>query len=335
MDRLHAMKVFTRVVETNSFTRAADALELPRASVSVTIQRLENHLNVRLLQRTTRRVALTPHGAGYYQRCLRILADVEETEGSFKDISLAASGRLRVDIPGALGHVMVLPKIREFYACYPDIELMLGFGERNVDLIQEGVDCAIRVGTLKDSDLVAKHVGLYQVITVASPAYLELYGTPTTIEKLDHHIATNRFSSRTGKIASLTFSVGGEPVEVRMKGHLAVNDAEAHLKSALDGVGIIQLGRFTATPYLQSGRLIEILPRSKPFPVPISAVYPQNRHISFAVRAFIDWITKIFSEHALRSDTEKSETQRPSVQADHAASKPLHLKTANAAEETV
>jgi len=225
MDRLHAMKVFTRVVETNSFTRAADTLDLPRATVTVTIQQLEEHLKVLLLQRTTRRVNLTPHGAGYYERCVRILADIEETEGSFKDIVRAACGRLRIDMPGALGRIVVMPRIHEFYASYPDIDLMLGFGDRAADLIQEGVDCAIRVGPLEDSSLVARRVGLYQAITVASPAYLQRHGTPATIEDLNHHIAANYFSGHASRIMGLTFEVDGRPVQVQMKGNLAVNDA--------------------------------------------------------------------------------------------------------------
>ncbi|WP_408441568.1 LysR family transcriptional regulator [Paraburkholderia caffeinilytica] len=311
MDRLHAMKVFTRVVETSSFTRAADTLGMPRASVTVTIQQLEEHLKARLLQRTTRRVNLTPDGAGYYERCVRILADIEETEGSFNDQSRAARGKLRVDMPGALGRIIVMPKIHEFYALYPEIDLMLGFGDRLVDLIQEGVDCAIRVGALEDSSLVARRVGLYQAITVASPAYLERYGTPATIEELNDHVATNYFSSRTGRIMSLTFEVNGQPTEVRMKGNIAVNDAEAYLESGLDGIGIIQAARFMALPHLKSGRLVEILPQWKPPPAPISTIYPHNRHLSLTVRVFVDWIAKLFVESALLADPGTRPARRP------------------------
>lgn len=304
MDRLHAMKVFTRVVETSSFTRAADTLGLPRASVTVTVQALEEFLKVRLLQRTTRRVNPTPDGAGYYERCVRILAEIEETEGSLKTQGRAARGKLRIDMPAALGRIIVMPKIHEFYAAYPDIELMLGFGDRPVDLIQEGVDCAIRVGALEDSSLVARRVGLYQALTVASPAYLERHGTPATIADLDHHVATNYFSGRTGRVMGLTFEAGGRSLEVRMKGNIAVNDAEAHMESGLDGIGIIQAGRFMALPHLQAGRLIEILPNWKPPPVPISTIYPHNRHLSLTVRVFVDWVAKLFSESALLANLE-------------------------------
>lgn len=336
MDRFHAMKVFTRVVETNSFTRAADTLDLPRATVTVAIQQLEEYLKVVLLQRTTRRVNLTPHGAGYYERCVRILADIEETEGSFKDIVQTARGKLRVDVPGALGRIVVMPKIHEFYASFPDIDLMLGFGDRAVDMVREGVDCAIRVGTLEDSSLVARRVGLYQAVTVASPAYLERHGTPTTIEELDHHIAANYFLGRTGRIMGLTFEVDGRPVEVRMKGNLAVNDAQAYVESALDGIGIIQAGRFMALPHLVSGRLVEILPRWKPVPVPISTIYPRNRHVSLTVRVFIDWIAKLFSESALLAETKKNPKRRQVMgPTESGVAGQSHVETASVAEELV
>jgi len=213
MDRLQAMKVFTRVVETNSFSRAADTLDLPRASVTTIIQNLEAHLKVRLLQRTTRRLSLTPDGAAYYERCVRILADIEETESSLSHAQRAPRGRLRVDMPSALGKLVVMPKIDEFYERYPDIELMVGFGDKPVDLIQEGVDCVIRIGTLQDSSLVARRIGVFQRVTVASPLYLEQHGTPETIEDLQDHVAVNYFLGRTGRVVDLTFGVDDQTVE--------------------------------------------------------------------------------------------------------------------------
>lgn len=162
MDRLQAMQVFTRVVEANSFSRAADNLGLPRTSVTTIIQNLEAHLGTRLLQRTTRRLNLTPDGAAYYERCLRILADIEETESSFRESSQRVRGKLRIDMPGSLGKLVVLPALCEFHERYPEVELMVGMGDKPVDLIQEGVDCVLRVGTLQDSSLVARRVGLFK-----------------------------------------------------------------------------------------------------------------------------------------------------------------------------
>jgi LysR family transcriptional regulator for bpeEF and oprC len=310
MDRLQAMKVFTKVVETSSFTRAADVLDLPRASVSSIVQQLEAHLKIRLLQRTTRRLSLTPDGASYYEHCIRILADIEETESSFSGVNNAPRGKLRVDMPGALGRMVVMPKIREFYARYPDIDLMVGFGDKPVDLIKEGVDCAIRIGALQDSSLVARRVGVFQAVTVASPDYLTRYGIPNTLEDLDDHVAVNYFWGRTGRVMELTFDVDGRPTKVKMKGHIAVNDAAAYVESGLEGIGIVQAPRFMALPYLKSGQLVEILPERKPLPMPISVIYPHNRHLSQSVRVFVDWVAELFSECALFSGQQDSDARR-------------------------
>ncbi|KDR42260.1 LysR family transcriptional regulator [Caballeronia glathei] len=307
MDRLQAMQVFTRVVDTNSFSRAADTLDLPRASVTTIIQNLEAHLNVRLLQRTTRRLNLTPDGAAYYERCVRILADIEETESSFAHSGKGPRGKLRVDMPGSIGRMIVMPAMCEFHTRYPDIELMVGFGDKPVDLIQEGVDCVIRVGTLQDSSLVARRIGVFQGVTAASPQYLERHGVPQTLEDLQHHTAVNYFSSRTGRIIDMDFIVDDRTIEVKMNGPIAVNDAEAYLNCGVKGVGLVQIARFMALPYLRSGELVEVLPQWKPLPMPISAVYPHNRHLSPKVRVFVDWAAELFERCPLLSGQEDAE----------------------------
>jgi LysR family transcriptional regulator, regulator for bpeEF and oprC len=307
MDRLQAMQVFTRVVDTNSFSRAADTLNLPRASVTTIIQNLEAFLNVRLLQRTTRRLNLTPDGAAYYERCVRILADIEETESSFATSAKGPRGKLRVDMPGAIGRMIVMPMMCDFHTRYPEVELMVGFGDKPVDLIQEGVDCVIRVGTLQDSSLVARRIGVFQGLTAASPQYLERHGVPETIEDLEQHTAVNYFSSRTGRIIDMDFVVDDKTIEVKMRGNIAVNDAEAYLSCGVKGAGLIQPPRFMALPYLQSGELIEVLPQWKPLPMPISAVYPHNRHLSQKVRVFVDWAAELFERCPLLSGQEDSE----------------------------
>lgn len=307
MDRLQAMKVFTRVVEADSFSRAADTLDLPRASVTTIIQNLEAHLKVRLLQRTTRRLSLTPDGAAYYERCVRILADIEETEGSLSNAQRMPRGKLRIDVPSALGRLVVMPKIDEFHERYPDIELMVGFGDKPVDLIHEGVDCVIRIGTLQDSSLVARRIGVFQRVTVASPLYLEQHGTPQTIDDLQNHVAVNYFHSGTGRVMDWTFGVNEETVEVKMRGNVSVNDAEAYVASGLKGVGLLQAPRFMALPHLRSGELVEVLSQWKPSPLPISAVYPHNRHLSPTVRVFVDWVAELFGRCPLFSGQEEAE----------------------------
>jgi LysR family transcriptional regulator, regulator for bpeEF and oprC len=307
MDRLQAMQVFTRVVDTNSFTKAAETLDLPRASVTTIIQNLEAYLGVRLMHRTTRRLSLTPDGAAYYERCVRILADVEETESGLQNGSRKPHGKLRVDMPGAIGRTIVIPALCEFHTRYPDIDLQLGFTDRPVDLLQEGVDCVVRVGALQDSSLVARRIGLFEGVTCAAPEYLARAGIPRTLEELSQFKAINYFSSRTGRIMNWAFLVDGKEVEVKMNGSVSVNDAEAYVTCALEGFGLIQPPLFMVLPHLRSGALKEVLPEWKPLPMPISAVYPHSRHLSPKVRVFVDWVAEVFDRCPLLSGRQSLE----------------------------
>jgi LysR family transcriptional regulator for bpeEF and oprC len=301
MDRLQAMQVFTRVVDTNSFTRAAETLDLPRASVTTIIQNLEAFLGTRLMHRTTRRLSLTPDGAAYYERCVRILADVEETEASFQSGNKKPHGKLRIDMPGSIGRLLVIPSLCEFHTRYPDIDLQLGLSDRPVDLLQEGVDCVVRVGALQDSSLVARRIGLFEGVTCAAPDYIERAGMPTSLEDLENHKAVNYFSSRTGRTIDWAFMVDGKEVEVKMKGIVSVNDADAYVTCGVEGFGLIQPALFMVLPHLRSGQLLEVLPELKPLPMPISAVYPHSRHLSPKVRVFVDWIAELFDRCPLLS----------------------------------
>ncbi|CAE6811377.1 LysR family transcriptional regulator [Paraburkholderia haematera] len=301
MDRLQAMQVFTRVVDTNSFTRAAETLDLPRASVTTIIQNLEAFLGTRLMHRTTRRLSLTPDGAAYYERCVRILADVEETEASFQSGNKKPHGKLRIDMPGSIGRLLVIPSLCEFHTRYPDIDLQLGLTDRPVDLLQEGVDCVVRVGALQDSSLVARRIGLFEGVTCASPEYIKRAGMPTSLEDLDNQKAVNYFSSRTGRTIDWAFMVDGKEIEVKMKSIVSVNDADAYVTCGLEGFGLIQPALFMVLPHLRSGQLVEVLPELKPLPMPISAVYPHSRHLSPKVRVFVDWIAELFDRCPLLS----------------------------------
>ncbi|PWC34327.1 LysR family transcriptional regulator [Azospirillum sp. TSO35-2] len=293
MDKLHAMRVFVRVVEVNSFSKAADTLGLPRASVTTTIQNLEAQLGVRLLQRTTRKLSLTLDGAAYLEGATRILQDLEEVEASFTSARKTPRGRLRVDMPGSIGRLMIIPAIHEFHRAYPDIEIMIGMSDRPIDLIQEGVDCVLRVGDLQDSSLIARRVGAFRPVTCASPSYIAAHGVPETLEDLERHVAVNYFS-RTGKVHELSFVRDGEEHEVKMAGTVSVNDADAYVTCGLEGLGIIQPARFMVLPHLRSGALVEFLTEWRPALMPISALYPQNRHLSPKVRVFVDWLAELF-----------------------------------------
>ena len=295
MDRFQAMQVFARVVEANSFTRAADALVLPRTTVTTIIQNLERLLQVRLLNRSTRRLSLTQDGAAYYERCVAILADVEETEASFREAARAPRGRLRIDVPAALGRLVLIPYLCEFHTRHPEVELAIGMSDRPVDMVREAVDCAIRIGQLPDSSLVARRIGTFFVVTCAAPAYLERHGEPKAIADLAGHHAVHYFSSLTGRPMDWDFVVDGEVAEVKMKGVVAVNDGDAYLACALQGFGLVQAPRFMVSPHLESGALQEVLPQWQPSSLPISVVYPASRHLSPKVRAFVDWVTELFA----------------------------------------
>lgn len=294
MDKLHAMRVFVRVVEANSFSKAAETLGLPRASVTTTIQNLEASLGVQLLQRTTRRLNLTLDGAAYLEGATRILAEVDEIESGFTSARRTPRGRLRVDMPGSIGRLVIIPSIHEFHRQYPDIELMIGMGDRPIDLIQEGVDCVIRVGELADSTLIARRIGALQPVTCASPSYLAMHGEPVSLEDLERHTAVQYFGGRTGRPINMSFQRDGTTREVPMRGTVAVNDADAYVTCGLEGLGILQPARFMVLPHLRSGALREILRGWRPPRMPVSAVYPHNRQLSPKVRVFVDWVAELF-----------------------------------------
>lgn len=293
MDLFQAMQVFTRVVDANSFSQAADSLGMPRATVTTTIQNLERRLRVRLLNRTTRKISLTPDGAAYYERCMRILADVEEAEASFSEGPRGPRGRLRIDVPAMIGRLILVPMLCEFQSQYPDIELVVGMGDRPVDMVQEAVDCVIRIGEIKDSSMVARRIGTFQGVTCASPDYLARHGKPMRIEDLVRHKAVHYFA-RNGRVLDWDFVIDGESIPVKMKGAVAVNDADAYLACGLQGFGMIQPPRFMVHEHLKTASLIEVLPQWQPAPLPISVVYLHNRHLSQKVRAFVDWVALLF-----------------------------------------
>ena len=309
MDRFQAMQVFVRVVDSNSFTRAADSLGLPRATVTTAVQQLENLLQVRLLNRTTRRISLTPDGAAYYERCARILADVEEAETSFREVSRGPRGKLRIDVPPPIGRLVLIPRMCEFHSRYPDIELAIGMGDRPVDLVRESVDCVIRVGELQDSSLVGRRIGTMETVTCASPDYIDRHGEPRVLADLQHHRAVHYFSSRTGRIYDLDFVVEGEVTEVKVPGKVSVNDSDAYVASGLQGFGLIQPPRFMVQAHLQSGALREVLPQWRPSSMPISVVYPHNRHLSPKVRAFVDWAAELFGRCPILARCEGASTE--------------------------
>lgn len=297
MDRLQSMQIFARVVEMHSFSRAAESLSLPPSRVTRAVKDLETFLGVRLLQRTTRHISLTPDGTLYYDHCRKLLADIELVESSFPGSAGQPRGRLRVDMTLSLARLVVLPAVKEFQARYPDVELTLTASDRTVELVQEGIDCVIRAGTPEDSPtLVAKRVGGFEWITCASPEYLEQRGTPQTLEDLAEHEAVGYLSSRTARTLMWHYVVDGEDRYVRMRERLIINDTDAYVTSALEGLGIIRAGSYMVIQHLRSGRLRPLLTNYPSPSVPLSVLYPRNRHLSPTVRAFVDWVAEIMKE---------------------------------------
>lgn len=291
MDRIQAMQVFLRVAEAGSFVRAAETLSLPSSTVTSTIKNLEKYLQVRLLNRTTRRVSLTSEGLQYLAQCREILALIEHTEASLADSNRRPRGRLRVDMPGGIAHFIVMPNLKEFYRRYPDIYLMIGVSDRQVDLVQEGVDCVIRTGELLSSTLVARPLGQFRWITCASPDYLRKYGIPLSPQDLSHHRAIHYFSGQSRRTDELRFVQGTETLSVSVSGQAAVNETGLYIKMCLEGFGLAQLAENVVAEHLQKGTLVEVLADWQPSSVPVTLLYPHQRFLSPAVRAFVSVIS--------------------------------------------
>jgi LysR family transcriptional regulator for bpeEF and oprC len=295
MDRFLAMKVFVRVVESGSFSKAADALRLPAASVSRTLQALEAHLGARLLNRTTRSISITEDGEVYYERCVRVLGEVDDMESALARSKLSPKGTVRVSLPALMAKSTIIGVLPEFSAKYPDIRLELSLTDKQVDLIEAGVDCVIRVGAVGDVGLVAKRIGCYSQVTCAAPSYLEKYGEPKTLEDLENHVCVDYVVSKTGRVRGWEFVTNGETRSVAMKSMLAVNDADSYVACGLAGLGLIQASSYTLARYMENGALKEVLAGFPSYPRVVSIMYAANRHQPRRVRVFIEWIAEVYS----------------------------------------
>lgn len=300
MDRFDTMRAFTRVVELNSFTKAAQSLSVPKATLSAQVLALEKRLRVKLLHRTTRHVSVTTDGALYYERAIKLLQDLDETESVVSQVRIAHKGRLRVDVSATVARQIILPALNDFLRRYPEINFELGCTDRTVDLLEEGVDCAIRGGMPIDESLVAKKLIETSLITCASPTYLEQHGTPTTLEGLTQHSFVNFQSPRTGKVIPFNYMVDNQPTYIEGQRKLAANEIDACVTAALADIGIVQLPYFAVRGHIESGRLTRLLPNYASEITPVYVVYLQNRHLSANVRAFVDWVTELFAQEQQR-----------------------------------
>lgn len=299
MDQIQAMRIFVRVVEAGTFTRAADSLSLPKATVTKHVQALEERLRVKLLNRTTRRVTVTPDGAAYYDRTVRLLTDLDDIEASMTNARANPRGRLRIDVGTSVAQLLIIPQLAEFHARYPDIQVDLGVSDRTVDLIGDNVDCVIRGGELSDQSLVARRIGNLEFVTVAAPAYLERKGTPVhPLEIEEKHASVIYFSPQSGRHYPLEFRRGDESIDITGPYQLSVNESNAYVTSIVAGLGIGQITSWQAQRYLASGALVQLLPDWTQPLLPVYVVYPPNRHLSAKVRAFVDWAAELFQREA-------------------------------------
>ncbi|NJO54419.1 MAG: LysR family transcriptional regulator [Bacteroidales bacterium] len=302
MDRIDLFRVFARVVECSSYTRAADTLGLPRSSVSAAVIDLEGRVGARLLHRTTRKVSPTQDGAAFYERCLRVIADVEETESLFRQNPARPSGKLKIDVPGRIGRLIIAPALREFLARYPEIDIDLGVTDRAVNLVEDSIDCALRVGTLASSGLIARPVGKLLLINVASPAYCKEYGIPATPAELESHLAVIYASPSTGRVEEWEWTEGGALRTLPMRGRVTVNSAEAYIACCLAGLGLIQIPAYDVRRHIEAGELVDVMPAHRAAPIPMTLLYPHRQHLSRRFQVFADWLEGLLKREILTED---------------------------------
>lgn len=300
MDRFDAMRAFVRVVEAGSFTKAAETLHMSKTTVTHLVQQLEARLRVRLLNRTTRRINVTPDGMAYYERVIRLLADMDDAETSLSSASSAPRGHLRVDVPSPFARLILIPALPAFLARYPDIQLDMGVSDRTVDIIGENVDCVVRGGEPTDQSMVARRVAALALGVFASPGYLALAGTPSHPEELEnsHHRIIGFSWGRAGNLYPLVMHCRGETVKVQGRYALAVDDGNAYLAAGVAGLGIMWLPRYMSKAHLAQGDLVSLFEDWRLDPMPLYIAYPPNRHVSAKLRVFIDWVVELMNEGA-------------------------------------
>jgi DNA-binding transcriptional LysR family regulator len=289
MNRIEAMHIFVRVAELASFTKAADSLGLPKASTSTAVQHLEAQLGTQLLHRTTRKVQMTHDGQRFYERCKDLLADMDELTSMFQQAPQSISGRVRVDMNNSLAR-RILPYLPQFLREHPQIQVELSCTDRRVDVVAEGFDCVVRVGTLEDSSLVVRPLGMFAIANCASPAYLEEHGMPRELGDLATHKLIHYVSTLGQRPPGFEYMDGSICCYVPMAGVLTVNSVEAYEAGCLAGLGIIQAPRVGMERLIEQGLLVEVLPQYHAEPMPVSLLYAQRRNLSARVQLFMDWL---------------------------------------------
>ncbi|MBV7485880.1 LysR family transcriptional regulator [Bordetella sp. BOR01] len=299
MDRLDQYKVFVQVAERGSFIKAAHALELPRASVSAAIQQLEAQVGTRLLHRTTRQVRLTVDGAQLLERVRQLLGEVEEIDLLFQASPRQVSGQLQIDVPSRIARRLIAPALPALLRRHPRLRLFVGSSDRAIDLVHEGVDCAVRVGTLQDSSLVVRTLGTIALVNCASPAYLRDHGAPERPEDLEAgHWMVGYASPTTGRELPWKYQSEDEAEHgVNVPSQVVTNNAESYIACCRAGLGVIQIPRFDVQHLLDAGELMEIMPAYRAASMPVSLLYPHRRQRSRRLAVFLDWFEELMQGH--------------------------------------
>ena len=299
MNQILAMRTFMRVVETGSFSRAAEQLALPRSTISKLISDLEAHLAIKLLNRTTRNVAPTTEGMAYYQEALRLIADMDAVDNAMRANKHKPQGHLRIDAPATFATQLLIPALADFQRQYPDITVALGISDRAVNIIGEGVDCVIRAGRLDELAMVGRHLVELDYITCASLSYLEQYGTPNHPSELEtKHTRLGYFIAATNQPMPMVLEKGSERFEMSV-GSYSVNDGNGLLAMMLAGLGIGQHFARCLQPYIENGKLVPILTDWTRPSMPFHIIYPPNRHQSTRLKVFIEWLLATFNDSYL------------------------------------
>lgn len=295
MEQLFCMRVFARVVEQGSFVRAAEDLDIARPTATIAVARLEKRLGVRLLHRTTRSLSLTDEGRAFYEGCVRVLEELAETEESLSKVHSSPRGRLRASTPNSLIHQAFITELPRFLARNPELNLELVLTDRAVNLVEEGIDCAVRAVNLPDdSTLVARHIADVYWLTCASPRYMKAHGTPRTIADLERHNCIRFISPSTGRTTDWRFDNGKEQITFTPRGNLGVTSLEGAVAAAATGIGIAQVSDVLAMPELRSGVLRPLFVEwAVPGPA-LKVVYPSSRYLTAKVRAFTDFVAEVY-----------------------------------------
>ncbi len=298
MDKLDQYRIFIQVAEQGSFIKAAHNLNLPRASVSAAIQQLESKIGTRLLHRTTRTVGLTSDGAQLLERARQLLTDANNIDQMFQTHLHQVTGRLCVDTPSRIARRLIVPALPEFLRRHPRLQLSLSSSDKFINLVQESVDCAVRVGRIHDSSLVVRPLGHLVLINCASSHYLREQGTPQHPEELtDHHQCVGYSSPTTGRELPWEYVANRQQYTRAIASRVSVNNVENYIAGAVAGLGLIQIPRFDVEHLLASGELTEIMPQFRPAPMPIAIVYPHRRQHSQRLSAFIKWFEQLIKPH--------------------------------------